>query len=399
MMNGTGDVGAIITVLLALNVGAFFFGNVGPQIQSIIAGVAAAQELFAVIERQSTIDPDSPGTELHFGVEGEIAFEHVSHIFPSRREIEVIKDFSMVFPPHKTTAIVGTSGCGKSTIVSLLMRFYDPSTGKIFLDGHDTANLNVHWLREQIGLVSQDATLFDGSVFQNVAYGLESTSFANESREVQMKLVVDACKLANAHDFIESLPNGYDQEVGIRGASLSGGQKQRVAIARAIVADPKILLLDEATSALDINSEKAVQLGLTAAATGRTTIIIAHRLSTIKKADKIIVMSAGKVVEEGTHNSLLAAEGPYHKFARLQELKSASPLHNPEITRATAIPQDLENPQTSRSHRVTQKGGLAVEGSTSHHSTSQWTMENYSLWQVVSFVSLMIFPRNIRSGS
>lgn len=190
------------------------------------------------------------------------------------------------------------------------------------LDGHDVTKMNVRWLRSQIGLVSQEPTLFASKIWENVAYGLINTPYEHESEEVKLKMVKSACELANAHDFITNLPEGYETNIGERGMLLSGGQKQRIAIARAIVSNPPILLLDEATSALDTQSEKLVQKALDQASTGRTTITIAHRLSTIKDADQIIVMSKGIILETGTHDQLLAnPEGAYAALVRAQALK------------------------------------------------------------------------------
>lgn len=198
----------------------------------------------------------------------------------------------------------------------------DTIGGVVKLDGHDISKMNVRWLRSQIGLVSQEPTLFASKIWENVAYGLINTPYENESEEVRKKMVQSACELANAHDFITNLPEGYETNIGERGMLLSGGQKQRIAIARAIVSNPPILLLDEATSALDTQSEKLVQKALDQAATGRTTITIAHRLSTIKDADQIIVMSKGVILETGTHDQLLADEnGAYSALVRAQALK------------------------------------------------------------------------------
>ena len=183
-------------------------------------------------------------------------------------------------------------------------RFYDPVGGAVFLDGHDITTLNLRWLRRQIALVQQEPVLFSQTVKENIANGLIGSRFEHESGDEKTDRIIRAAKMANAHDFITSLPDGYETHVGERGVLLSGGQKQRVAIARAVVSDPKILLLDEATSALDTKSEGVVQHALDVAAQGRTTIVIAHRLSTIKTADNIVVMKLGKIIEQGTHDQL-----------------------------------------------------------------------------------------------
>ena len=213
-----------------------------------------------------------------------------------------MKNFNATFPKGKLTALVGSSGSGKSTSVSLIERFYDPLSGSVKVDGHDLRDLNVKWLRSQIGLVGQEPVLFNDSVRANVEHGLIGTKMENLPSEQKLELVIKACKIANADSFIQTLPEKYNNSVGDRGMLLSGGQKQRVAIARAIVSDPPILLLDEATAALDSSSESIVQKALDEAAKNRTTVSIAHRLSTIKHAQQIIVMSDGEIIEVGNHD-------------------------------------------------------------------------------------------------
>jgi len=207
----------------------------------------------------------------------------------------------------QTFSLVGSSGCGKSTTVQLLERFYDTMGGQVLTDGSNVRQLNVSWMRAQIRLVSQEPVLFDCSLRENIAYG-------DNSREVSMEEVIEAARQANIHSFIQSLPDGYDTTAGDRGAQLSGGQKQRVAIARALLRNPKILLLDEATSALDTESEKIVQEALDRAQLGRTSIVIAHRLSTIQNANCIVVFNNGRVAERGTHSELMALKGLYYKL-------------------------------------------------------------------------------------
>ena len=208
-------------------------------------------------------------------------------------------------------ALVGPSGCGKSTVVSLVERFYDPREGGVYLDGQDLRSLRVSWLRSQIGMVGQEPTLFTGSILDNIKQGKPG---ASESE------VHEAARMANAFDFVSAFPDGFDTQVGEKGIQLSGGQKQRIAIARAIIRDPKILILDEATSALDSTSERVVQEALDKllAAKRRTTIVIAHRLSTVKNADKIVVLSDGAVVEEGTHDVLMGNKGMYSTLVAMQ---------------------------------------------------------------------------------
>ena len=216
----------------------------------------------------SSIDSASEEGLKPSKVVGEINFENVDFNYPARPDVQVVKNLSLTFPAGKTTALVGASGSGKSTVVSLIERFYDPLSGSVRLDGVDIRELNLKWLRTQIGLVSQEPILFSTSIRQNVEYGLVGTPHHNTSPEEKLQLVREACVKANADGFICKLPDGYDTIVGERGFLLSGGQKQRVAIARAIVSDPRILLLDEATSALDTQSEGVVQNALDKAAAG-----------------------------------------------------------------------------------------------------------------------------------
>lgn len=212
----------------------------------------------------------------------------------------------------QTVALVGQSGCGKSTVISLLERFYEPDNGSILLDRVEISSLKVSWLRDQMGLVSQEPVLFSGTIRDNIAYG--------KHEEVTEEDIVTAARAANAHEFISSMPQGYNTTVGERGTQLSGGQKQRIAIARAILKDPRILLLDEATSALDAESERIVQDALNGAMVGRTTVIVAHRLSTIQGADMIAVLKDGTIVEKGSHEMLMGIAGG--AYASLVELRT-----------------------------------------------------------------------------
>ena len=279
------------------------------------------------------IDSEDPSGHKPETVSGKISFSHVNFTYPARPEVQVLKDFTIQFPARKTCALVGASGSGKSTIVSLIERFYDvtPDGGVIELDGVPLKDLNLKWLRSKIGLVSQEPVLFSTSIKNNVAHGLIGSQWQDVSQEEKDKLIKEACVKANADSFISRLPDGYDTVVGERSFLLSGGQKQRIAIARAIVSDPRILLLDEATSALDTASEAIVQDALDKAAAGRTTIMIAHRLSTVKGADCIYVMGSGQLLQQGTHAELLRdTEGPYAKLVQAQKLKEEKEKTGPE---------------------------------------------------------------------
>jgi ATP-binding cassette subfamily B (MDR/TAP) protein 1 len=320
LVSGETTLAHILTIVLAVMIGAFSFGNVGPNIQHFAAGVAAASKIYATIDRASPLDPLSGQGKTLENVEGAVELRNIKHIYPSRAEVVVMEDVNLFIPAGKTTALVGASGSGKSTIVGLVERFYDPVGGAVYLDGHDISTLNLHWLRQQIALVQQEPVLFSQTIKENIKNGLIGSKYEQESEEQQMDRIIGAAKKANAHDFISSLPDGYETHVGERGFLLSGGQKQRVAIARAVVSDPKILLLDEATSALDTKSEGVVQQALDEAAKGRTTIVIAHRLSTIKTADNIVVMQNGRIVEQGSHDQLLELKGSYFNLVSAQRI-------------------------------------------------------------------------------
>ncbi|KAI0061382.1 P-loop containing nucleoside triphosphate hydrolase protein [Artomyces pyxidatus] len=319
---GHATAGEVVNVFMAILIGAFSLALMPPEMQAITQGRAAAAKLFQTIDSVPEIDSSSTAGLKPETVTGEITLENVGFNYPARPEVRILKDLSIRFPAGKTAALVGASGSGKSTIIALVERFYDPLSGVVRMDGVDVKDLNVKWLRSQIGLVSQEPTLFATTIRGNVEHGLINTPHQHASAEEKLRLVKDACIKANADGFISNLPLGYDTLVGERGFLLSGGQKQRIAIARAIVSDPKILLLDEATSALDTQSEGVVQNALDKAAAGRTTITIAHRLSTIKDADCIYVMGEGVVIEHGKHAELLRDEsGAYSRLVAAQKLR------------------------------------------------------------------------------
>ncbi len=322
----------VLTIMLSIMIGAFSLGNVAPNAQAFTTSVAAAAKIFNTIDRVSPLDPMTDAGEKLKHVDGTIELRNIKHIYPSRAEVVVMTDVNLVVPAGKTTALVGASGSGKSTIVGLVERFYDPVGGNVYLDGHDVSTLNLRWLRQQISLVSQEPVLFGTTIFGNIQHGLIGTKYENASVEDRKELIIKAAKMANAHDFVSGLPEGYETNVGERGFLLSGGQKQRIAIARAMVSDPKILLLDEATSALDTKSEGVVQAALDVAAQGRTTIVIAHRLSTIKTADNIVVMSEGRIVEQGTHDELLEKRMAYYKLVEAQRISAEKEEQDAEKT-------------------------------------------------------------------
>lgn len=282
----------------------------------------AANRIFALLRRVPLIDASSPLGDRLSNVDGNVSFEKVEFRYPTRKNVQVLQGLSLAVRAGQTVALVGHSGCGKSTCIQLLERFYDPDAGQVQLDGHDILPLNIGYLRSQMGIVSQEPILFNKTIGENIAYG-------DNARLVHMDEVIEAARKANIHSFIQSLPQGYDTMVGERGTQLSGGQKQRVAIARALVRNPKILLLDEATSALDSESEKVVQVALDAAREGRTCITIAHRLSTIQNSDNIIVINQGVIEEQGTHNELLLRKGLYYDLCSIQGI--VAPIKETEV--------------------------------------------------------------------
>lgn len=239
LVNGEVPLSNILTILMAVMIGAFNIGNVAPNIQAFTTAVAAAAKIFNTIDRVSPLDPSAESGETLERIEGTIRLENIKHIYPSRPEVVVMDGVNLEIPAGKTTALVGASGSGKSTIVGLVERFYDPVEGSVYLDDHKIDTLNLRWLRQQMALVSQEPTLFGTTIFHNIRYGLIGTKHEHESEERHRELVVEAAKKANAHDFVSALPEGYETNVGERGFLLSGGQKQRIAIARAIVSDPK----------------------------------------------------------------------------------------------------------------------------------------------------------------
>ncbi|KAJ5155561.1 ABC transporter [Penicillium capsulatum] len=318
--NEVTNFGDIFTVLMSVIIASTSLTSIAPYTIDFTRAASSALELFQLIDRQSQIDPFDAAGEQPTSVIGDIEFRDVSFSYPMRPGVTVLKDFSLHIPAGKVTALVGASGSGKSTIIGLLERWYNLDSGTVTLDGRSIDQLNIKWLRKQVQLVQQEPVLFGGSIFDNIASGLIGTQWENVSKDDKLALVQEAAEIAFAHGFISELPNGYDTVVGERGGLLSGGQKQRVAIARSIVSKPRILLLDEATSALDPHSEEVVQRALDKVSKGRTTITIAHKLATIRNADNIIVMSQGGIVEQGSHEVLLGANGAYARLVQAQDL-------------------------------------------------------------------------------
>ncbi|WP_171120401.1 MULTISPECIES: ABC transporter transmembrane domain-containing protein [unclassified Ruegeria] len=269
----------------------------------------ATERLVELLNAQDTVTDPISASHLPTPVRGEINFDQVTFHYPARPDVVALDHLSLSVKPGETVAFVGPSGAGKTTVIQMIQRFYDPDSGRVSLDGVDLRDLDRSDFRSHMALVPQDPIIFAASARENIRFGRLDASDAE---------VESAARAAAAHDFISALPEGYDSFVGERGVMLSGGQKQRIAIARAILRDAPVLLLDEATSALDAESERAVQGAVDQMRAGRTTLIVAHRLATVKKADRIIVMEAGQIVAQGTHDDLVAQDGLYARLARLQ---------------------------------------------------------------------------------
>lgn len=298
-----GDFVALMTSMMAIIPALRNLTNVQNMLQR---GVASAQRLFAVLDAPEELDS---GTRPIARAQGLIEFRHVTAAYPGQAR-PALAEVSFVAAPGSVTAIVGRSGSGKSSLVKLIPRFYDPQSGQILLDGHPLQDYRLADLRRQVALVGQQVMLFDGSIAENVAYG--------ELRVAGDERLRDAIRGANAMEFVEHLPDGLQAQVGTKGGRLSGGQRQRLAIARAMLKDAPILILDEATAALDNESERLVQDALHRLMPDRTTLVIAHRLSTIEHADQVLVMDQGRIVERGTHAELLALDGLYSHLHRMQ---------------------------------------------------------------------------------
>ena len=315
VVDGAYDGGQVLTVLFSILIGGFALGQAAPNVQYFQQGQVAGARIFDILRRESEIDADAPGQELK-QVEGVVELRDVTFAYPARPDKPVFEGFNLVVPAGAKIALVGESGSGKSTVVQLIQRFYDPQGGQVFLDGVDVRSLQLRWMRSQMGLVSQEPTLFATTIKENILFGRPGASLED---------VIGAAKAANAHAFISALPKGYDTHVGEKGVQMSGGQKQRIAIARAILKDPRVLLLDEATSALDAESERIVQDALDSLMVGRTTVIVAHRLSTVRDADSIAVVYRGRVVEQGSHNKLLGINGAYATLVHMQQSADSQP--------------------------------------------------------------------------
>ncbi|XAR69647.1 Xenobiotic-transporting ATPase [Bertholletia excelsa] len=330
--------GLAIATMFAVMLGGLALGQSAPSMAAFTKARVAATRIYRVIDHKPSVERNSEsGLELD-AITGQVELKDVEFAYPSRPDVPILRNFSLVVPAGKTIALVGSSGSGKSTVVALIERFYDPTSGQVLLDGHDIKTLKLRWLRQQIGLVSQEPALFATTIKENILLGRP------DATPVEIE---EAARVANAHSFIIKLTDGFDTQVGERGLQLSGGQKQRIAIARAMLKNPAILLLDEATSALDPEAEKLVQEALDRFMIGRTTLVIAHRLSTIRKADLVAVVQQGGVLEIGTHDELMAKgeNGVYAKLIKMQETAHETALNN--ARKSSARPSSARNSVSS----------------------------------------------------
>lgn len=306
VLAGRISLGGLMAFLMYLGLLVQPVRTISRVVATLQQGVASADRIFGVLDERDEVSLPTSAV-MPSPMRGEIVFEHVWFAYDPERW--VLRDLQLRIAPGERVAIVGSTGAGKSTIADLLLRFYDPSRGRILVDGVDLRTIDLFRYRRRIGVVPQDPVLMKGSIAYNIAYGFDGATPEG---------IRAAARMAGIDDFVSSLPDGYDSEIGERGVTLSGGQRQRIAIARAVVRNPAILLMDEATSSLDALVESQVQSAMNEAASGRTSLVIAHRLSTVRESDRILVLRGGTVVEEGTHDALVEARGVYYDLYSLQ---------------------------------------------------------------------------------
>ncbi|KAL8527119.1 hypothetical protein ACS0TY_005115 [Phlomoides rotata] len=352
--------GEVLNVIIAVLTGSMSLGQASPCMSAFAAGQAAAFKMFETINRKPEIDAYDTRGKILEDIRGDIELKDVYFSYPARPDEQIFRGFSLSISSGTTAALVGQSGSGKSTVISLIERFYDPHDGQVLIDGINLKEYQLKWIRSKIGLVSQEPVLFSGSIKENIAYGKDGAT----TEEIRM-----AAEQANAAKFIDKLPQGLDTTVGEHGTQLSGGQKQRVAIARAILKNPRILLLDEATSALDSESERVVQEALDRIMVNRTTVIVAHRLSTVRNAHMIAVIHQGKMVEKGTHDELLEdPEGAYAQLIRLQESKKDS-AHTDDKEKSISMESGRQSSKTLSFMRSISKGSGSDIGNSSRRTS------------------------------
>ncbi|KAH9619686.1 hypothetical protein KSS87_015755 [Heliosperma pusillum] len=358
--------GSVISVVVAVLIGSVSLGRASESMSAFTEGQAAAYQMFETINRKADIDPYDPSGKIVDDIHGDIELRDIYFSYPARPDEQIFRGFSLSITSGTTVALLGQSGSGKSTVISLIERFYDPHAGEVLVDGINIREFQLRWLRQKIGLVSQEPVLFGSSIRDNIGYGKDGAT----DKEIRT-----ATELANAAKFIDKLPQGMDTLVGEHGIQLSGGQKQIIAIARAILKDPRILLLDEATSALDAESERVVQEALDRIMVSRTTVVVAHRLSTVRNADIIAVIYQGKVVEKGPHSELIKdPEGAYSQLIQIKEMTKDSRQSGKDgdlVRQASKKRPSLRSSSLGSSGRMSSirlsfsVGGVPIDGDTS----------------------------------
>ncbi|KAL0891056.1 hypothetical protein Bca101_015039 [Brassica carinata] len=361
---GIANAGESFTTMLNVVIAGLSLGQAAPDVSAFVRAKAAAYPIFQMIERDTAAKTSAKSGRRLSKVYGHIQFTDVTFSYPSRPEVVIFDKLNLAIPAGKTVAFVGGSGSGKSTVISLIERFYEPTSGAVLLDGNDIRELDIKWLRGEIGLVNQEPALFATTIRENIMYGIDDATDEELGH---------AAKLSEAFSFINDLPEGFETQVGERKIQLSGGQKQRIAISRAIVKNPSILLLDEATSALDAESEKSVQEALDRVMVGRTTVVVAHRLSTVRNADIIAVVHEGKIIEFGNHENLISnPDGAYSALLRLQE--AASLERNPSLVR-TLMPNSIQySRELSRTSSCSEKESVTREDGEDQFKEAKVTM-------------------------
>ncbi|EZF36194.1 hypothetical protein H109_00026 [Trichophyton interdigitale MR816] len=389
---------SIVAISMISKSAAFCVLGVGSNLEAFAAATAGASRLARIIQRVSLIDSSSDDGYIPERFDNTLELRKVRHIYPCRPNVVTLKDVSIKFPMGQITAIVGHSGSGKSSISNLLLRFYDPLAGRILLDGTDLSHYQLRWLRQQIAVVKQESFMFNRSIFENIACGFTGPQWETASSLERERAVYRAADIAQASEFIDRLPQGYDTVVGTRGSRLSGGQLQRIAIARALVGGPRILILDEATSALDSETEARLLSTMAGKDSKRTTIVIAHRLSTIRNSDNIIVLNAGQVVESGRHDDLLAARSFYYDLVQAQDIGNKDQTTTPTIsTTANVTPTHERNESPSATEGV-HKVIAGDNDAKSIVSSSLWSMilfifrlnEGESHWLIIGLICCIV---------